>query len=183
MVQYDGLLFISHGRLGLSIFDPNAKKVLSTEQLVPSQLPLESQAVDIALSGSTAILAMDNFTMVKQGKPALRGFVVYDLKSHKVLKELLGLDPGASSIAISGPTVIVGYDGAIWKFDLNSILNGRKKVQPTGMVLTYPLKGAPRGRPVLTENEFFTCFRNSSEEKSAPRQLAPQVWDRATLGL
>jgi hypothetical protein len=183
LVQFDGLLFISHGRLGLSIFDPNAKRVISLEGLVPSQRPLESQAVDIALSGSTALIAMDNFSMVKEGKPALRGFVVYDLKARRVLKEVEGLDPGATSIAISGSTVIVGFDGPIWKFDIKSIVNGGKSVKPARMIYQYPIKGEPRGKPVLDETNLYTCFRTSTETQGGPHAMVPEVWERSVLGL
>jgi hypothetical protein len=69
-------------------------------RLIQSQLPLESMAMGVAVSGDKAFVVLDNYHLVRPpAKVPFRGIVVIDMKTQRVSSELDGLDPGADSIA------------------------------------------------------------------------------------
>lgn len=182
LVYFDGKLFLSHGRLGISVFDVASKSLVKQERLVPGQWPLESQAVDITRVGTKALIAMDNFSLVREGAPPFRGFVVYDLPTMSVDREVPGLDPGATSIVSDGRRAVIGFDGPIWKFDVATILSSAKAA-PMQLVWKYPLQGHPIGKPFMTSRYLFTCFLKAPSRPGEPFKKVPEVLLRKDLKL
>ena len=173
--------YISHGRLGYSVFDIQKNRLIDQRRLIPEQLPLESMAVDISGAGDKAIIAMDNFTLVKQGAPAFRGFVVLDLNTGGVIKKVSGLDPGVESIQVVGDSVIVGFNPPVWKFNLKEILEGFGEVSPVQRVWRFP--GGSHGvkKAYFDEKYMYACFLQSTP--SGWYRKKPTVFSRGELTL
>lgn len=94
--RYGDKVIIAHGRLGVSFFDLKKKRITNQFRLIERQSPMESMATGVVVVGRYAYVSMDNFTLVREGKPAFRGIVVIDMESERVVSELEGMDPGAA---------------------------------------------------------------------------------------
>lgn len=174
-------IFISHGRLGFSVFNIVTHQLVDQHRILMDQLPLESMAVGIAPAGPhLAVLAVDNFSMVSNGKPAFRGFVFVDLPSHEVVGQVAGLDPGVESVNTVGDRVFVGFNPPIWGFSLSAFLNGHSSASaPLWMRWSFPGQGYFFGKPYVDEKYYYGCYFDPSQ---IPHRV-PKVLDRAEYHL
>ncbi len=183
MARYKDKLVIAHGRLGVSLFDINQKKITKQLALIESQRPYESSAMGVTVVDKYALVTMDDYTLVKNGKPAFRGIVVIDLESERVVKELVGLDPGADLVLSDGVSLFVGYGGStIWKYPMK-VLNGTALPSPWVRVFDYGVKGMPIGKAEMDEKYVYTCFLKAPEEKGGAYRKVPLALDRAAIKL
>lgn len=174
-------LIIAQGRLGVSFFDLKNKRLTNQFPLVQTQNPLESMATGVAVAGDFAYVLMDNFSLVENGKPPFRGFVMIDLKTERVVRELDGLDPFATAVMTDGHQLLVSFGGTpIWKYPLTA-LDGSKMPEPTHRVFRFPLKGAPTGRPSMDDKYIYTCFAHEPASPGSAPQYSPLALDRRVL--
>ena len=185
MVAYKKYLFISHGRLGLSVFDTESRALIFHTRLAAKQAGKESMATAIVASGERAYIAMDNFTLSPPNeKSALRGIIVFNMETFKVEAELDGMDPGADALATDGQRLIVSFSGQpIWKYDLNALRSGLEKMpNPLGRIWKYPNHGHPTGSAAMDEENYYTCYYTPAHDGKAAT-LGPKVWKRKDLKL
>lgn len=188
MARYKNKLIIAHGRLGVSFFDLGTKRVSNQFSLVKWQLPLESMATGVTIQGKLAYISMDNFSLVdpRQGKPPFRGIIIVDMESEKVVAELDGMDPGATSINADGASAIVSFGGIpIWVFAIDA-LKGQKIPAPEQRVWKFPLAGNPIGAATLDEKYYYTCFSKAPAhpgENGGWYRKVPLALDRRVLML
>lgn len=168
MALYHGRLFITHGRLGLTIFDLGSRSLVAEIPLARSQLPLESQARDISISGGQGYIAMDSFSMVENGAPAFRGVAVVNLDAQSVEAELPGLDPGAESIQASEGKLWIGFDGPLWTFTTSL----KPVSQP---IYAYPGGGHPIGKGSIEGDAFYSCMIQPSGTGHGHGRLVPRA--------
>lgn len=155
---YQDKLVIAHGRLGVSIFDLKLKRVTLTIPLI-SQGNLESVARGVAVSGQHAFIVLDSYTLVSPTqKPPFRGIVVIDLKTEKVIRQIKDLPPGLDSITADQTSLVLSFYGnPLWKYSIQSVLNA-KNVQPASRVFKFPLQGTPKGKALMDDKYYYTCF-------------------------
>lgn len=155
---YQDKLVIAHGRLGVSIFDLKLKRVTLTIPLI-SQGNLESVARGVAVSGQHAFIVLDSYTLVSPSqKPPFRGIVVIDLKTEKVIRQINDLPPGLDSITADQTSLVLSFYGnPLWKYSIQSVLNA-KNVQPASRVFKFPLQGTPKGKALMDDKYYYTCF-------------------------
>ncbi len=171
-------LFIAHGRIGYSVFNITKRQLVDARPILTDQAPLESMAVGIADIGhDQALLAIDNFSAVENGKPALRGFLVLDLRTHEVTREIDGIDPGAESITALGDRVLVGFNPPVWSFSVENILQGQSA--PLQRVWNFPQGGHFTGKTWMDAETYYGCFIQSGQHG----QPAPLAIDRAQYHL
>lgn len=130
-------LIIAHGRLGISVFDMQTKTIAAMIPLLGWQLPYESMAMGIAISGRTAYIGMDNFHLgsLPSGQPVFHGVITMDLDSMKVTSEMTGLDIGVTDMLVDSKVLIANYGGLpIWKYSLSSIKGGPALPEPVRRV-------------------------------------------------
>lgn len=181
--RFQDKLIIAHGRLGVSFFDLNKKRITNQFRLLTSQLPLESMATAATVQGNYAYVVMDNFSLVANGKPPFRGIVVIDMRNEAVVATLEGMDPGVTSIVSDSRTLLIGLGGmTTWKYSLSTI-GGDVLVEPVLRVWRYGIPGNPLGAPAMDEKYLYTCFYRSSEKPGQPGKRAPIALNRAALML
>jgi hypothetical protein len=178
--RYGDLAVIAHGRLGLSFFNLKTKRIVNQFRLARNQLPLESMATGIAVSGKYAYVVLDNFSLVPQGKPAFRGFVIVDLEKQAVVAALDGMDPGADAVLADGKKVLVSFGGStIWKYDEKELASSRLP-EPEYRLWRYPFPGHPTGLASMDDKYYYTCFLKKPE-KGGNFQAVPLALDRRVL--
>lgn len=187
MVRYKNWLVIAHGRLGVSIFDIETKRILNQIRLVKRQLPWESMATAVTVSGDNAWIVMDNFTLVDPSKgSAFRGLVQLHLPTQSVQREIPGLDPGADAIVNDGKSWIVSYMGRpLWKFSKSELNNKVLSVLPQNQFWSFPEKGHPTGLPTLDDEFYYTCYQvppKSPSDKGMYRRV-PVALNRSQMML
>jgi len=176
-------LIIAHGRLGVSFFNLKTKRLTNQFRLVQNQLPKESMATGVSISGNTAYVVMDNFSLVQNGKPAFRGLVLVDMNSERVLSELDGMDPGADAVVTDGQKAIVSFGGnPVWEYGLPA-LTGRALPEPENRVWRFTPAGNPTGRASLDDKYYYTCFTAAPEKPGGPYRTLPLALNRAQLRL
>jgi hypothetical protein len=176
-------LIVAHGRLGVSFFDLKTRRLTNQFRLVQGQRPLESMATGVSVSDGVAYVALDNFSLVPNGKPAFRGIVKIDMASERVLSELDGMDPGADALVADGTKAIVSFGGnPVWKYSLES-LAGRSLPEPLLRVWKFPRAGNPTGRPALDAKYYYSCFTAAPEKPGGPYKNIPLALDRAAIHL
>ena len=181
--RYGDKVIVAHGRLGVSFFNLKTRRLLNQFRLVQSQLPLESMATGVTVQGKFALVVMDNFSLVSQGKPAFRGIIVIDMESESVVSELDGLDPGADSILGDGKKVIVSFGGIpIWKYLLNS-LSEKSLPEPENRVWHFDVNGHPTGSPSMDEKYYYTCYLKAPLKSGGKYTKVPLALDRRILML
>lgn len=155
---YQNKLVIAHGRLGVSIFDLNLKRVTLTIPLI-SQGSLESVARGVAVSGQHAFIVLDSYTLVSPTQKApFRGIVVIDLKTETVIREIDGLPPGLDSVNADQKSLVLSFYGnPIWTYSIDSVLTA-KNVKPTLRIFKFPLEGTPKGKALMDDKYYYTCF-------------------------
>jgi hypothetical protein len=174
---------IAHGRLGVSFFDLRTRRLTNQFRLVTSQLPLESAATGVSVSGNTAYVVMDNFSLVQNGKPAFRGLILIDVPGERVLSELDGLDPGADAVITDGNRAIVSFGGnPVWKYSLAN-LTGRGLPEPDQRIWRFPRAGNPTGAPALDAKYYYTCFMQAPDKPGQAYKRVPLALNRAQLNL
>lgn len=160
--RYGEKVIIAHGRLGVAFFDLRQNRVTNELPLVPGQSPLESTATGVTVQGRYAYVVMDNFSLVPRGKPAFRGVVVIDMETEKVIAELDGMDPGATSISSDANHLIVSFGGfPVWVYSLQRIhaSSGGRLPQPLKRVWMFPMPGHPTGVATFDSKYYYTCYR------------------------
>ncbi len=179
---YSDKFIISHGRLGVSIFDIPSRKAIQTIRLAQDQTPLESQAMALAVKGDEAFVVMAEFSVVRRGdKKPFSGIIVFDLKSGKVARELGGLPDGVETLDISGEALLVGFGGPVYKFELSQ-LTGQKLPRPKAFVPRTGELGHFTGRGLYDDGNVYTCFTKHIMEPSPRAEKVTRVFDRKVLG-
>jgi hypothetical protein len=180
--RYNDKLIISHGRLGISIFDITSRKAEQTIRLAEEQSPLESQAMALTIKGDEAYIAMAEFSIVRPGdKPPFAGIVVFDLKARKVARELGQLPDGVETVDISSDDLLVGFGGPVYKYALSS-LTGEKLPRAKAFVPRTGEQGHFTGRGFYDEANVYTCFTRHVFEPSPRAEKVSRVFDRKVLG-
>lgn len=158
MALYQNKLVIAHGRLGVSIFDLNLKRVTKTIPLI-SQGSLESMAKGVAVSGQYAFVVLDSYTLVSaHQKVPFRGIVVIDMQTESVVKEIGDLPPGLDSIAADQNSLVLSFYGMpLWRYPITSVLSA-KNAQPAARVFKFPLEGSPKDKAMMDDKYYYTCF-------------------------
>lgn len=184
LAAWGSQLVISHGRLGVSIFDIPRQLVVAEIPLTQQQLPLESMATGVTIQNGIAYVVMDNFHLVPPGRPtAFRGLVLIDIGSKQVLSELPGLDPGADAVTSDSSSLIVSFSGmALWQYELSS-LRGPRLPEPVIRVSDYKVEERPTGKASLDDRFYYTCAWKRDPEGSGFHTRHPLVLDRALLQL
>lgn len=173
MDRYKNKIIVAHGRLGLSIFDINKKRLTRRINVLKDQLPLESVAKDVVVIGKYAYIVVDNFHLVRPPKkPPFRGVLIVDLESERVIRELDGMDPGVTWVNGDSQSLIVSFGGStIWKYDLQSLHSLQNRLpEPIHRLWSYPLKGQPVGKALMDNRYYYTCFRDR-DHKAFPISL------------
>ena len=181
-------LVIAHGRLGYSVFNLKTKS-LETQamfairyNIVNRPAPVESQAVAVApYKGSQVIFLMDNFSR-SDDKPALRGFLLFDLNQHEILKEIPDLDPGAESLLNLKGTLSIGFPGFLVKVPAVDFPDHVNFEEMANRTWSFPAKGTPIGRPTFDEKNIYTCFRKAPEKPGGKYESIPMILNRKVLG-
>jgi hypothetical protein len=184
MVRVGQTIVIAHGRLGLSVFDLNARAVTMRIPLLRAQLPHESMATSLALAGGKLFVLMDNFTLPTPNMPApFRGLVVINPATMAVEKELAGIDPGATDLFADGQFLVISYLGQpLWKYRL-STLNGNRLPRPAGIISDFGQPGHPTGKLHMDETYLHGCFMQLPETAGKPVRLVPRSLARRDLNL
>ena len=179
MALYDGKLYISHGRLGLSVFDIKGRHLSAQMRLLPNQTTMESMATAITIDGATAYVVMDNFSLPTEGKVPFRGIISVDLARTRVLREMPGLDPGASAVVNDGKDMIVSYMGLpLWVYNL-AALTERTVATPSRRVSKLPEPGLAYGRAALDSSYYYTCYvlhLKGERPRWVPRALGRELF-------
>lgn len=159
MARFGKKLILAHGRLGITIFDLEKKKITNQISLLRRQLPLESMATGVAVVGKFAYVVVDSFHLAPpNAKPPFQGVVVVDLESEKVVKEMEGLDPGADGILVEGDRIVVSYMGIpLWKYSSRQFLEKNLPL-PELTISKFPVNGHPTGYAFMDDTYFYTCF-------------------------
>lgn len=175
---YNDQLIVAHGRLGVSFLDLKTKRLVRTLSLAKSQLPLESTANGVTVSGPTAYVVLDSYSVVgPREQPAFQGIVKINMSTESLISELDGLGAGAESIVSDGKVAIVSFYGSpLTKFSLNS-LNSEKLPSPLTRLFKFPIDGYPVGKGSMDEKYYFTCFKKAgtSSFNRVPLVLSRQV--------
>jgi hypothetical protein len=183
MARAGDKLVIAHGRLGVSFFDLKTRRLTNQFRLVQNQLPLESMATGVSVTGNIAYLVLDNFSLVQNGKPAFRGLITIDVASEKVLSQLDGLDPGADSIITDGKKAIVSFGGnPIWKYSL-AALAGKALPEPENRLWRFTPAGNPTGAASLDDKYYYSCYSFAPEKPGGMYRNGPIALNRAQLML
>jgi hypothetical protein len=178
--RYGRKILIAHGRLGVSIFNMDSKRIVNQFRLIRQQAPLESMATGVTVTGNTAYVVLDNFTLVPVGKPPFRGMVTVNMDSETVVSELDGMDPGAESIVSDGSKAIVSFGGLpIWKYDLAGLGGAQQLPAPEYMLFRFPVKGHPTGSAALDAKYYYTCYLK--QPAGGLYSKGPMVLNRAQL--
>lgn len=186
MAQVGSKLFISHGRLGVTVFDLTSRTITQRIPLAQAQAPQESMATGIVADGNQLYVSMDNFTLNNPDeKPAFRGLIAIDAQTGRVTRELEGLDPGTDGLWSDGTMLFVSYYGfPLWKYRLSD-LRGNKLPRPAGVITNFGVKGHPFGIGFMDEKYFHTCFAQFPENPGENNQVLrlPLSLERAPLKL
>tara|TARA_B110001454_G_scaffold219191_1_gene251105 strand:- start:22654 stop:23622 length:969 start_codon:yes stop_codon:yes gene_type:complete len=158
MALYQNKLIVAHGRLGVSIFDLNLKRVTKTVPLI-SQGNLESMAKGVAVVGQYAFVVLDSYTLVSaHQKVPFRGIVVIDMQTETVVREIGDLPPGLDSITADQDSLVLSFYGMpLWRYTVSSVLSA-KKAQPIARVFKFPLEGSPKDKAMMDDKYYYTCF-------------------------
>ena len=177
MVRYGNKLVIAHGRLGVSIFDLTSKTITHEIPFLQSQLPQESMAMGLSVQGSSIYVLMDSFTLNgPYDNPAFRGFIILDMNSEQVSKQLNGLDPGGASLASAGSKMVVSFYGSpIWLFDAN---NMKRFPHPQADIFRFLTPGHPTGSAVMDDKYYYTCFMKAPTQLGGQASYVPLALDR-----
>jgi hypothetical protein len=186
MAEYKNQLVISHGRLGISIFDRDLKKIIFQQKLVQNRLPLESKATGIAVIGDKAYVALDSFTLQEDPhapKKPFQGIVVFDLQSRNVISELDGMEPGSDNLFAYNNRLIVSFYGIpLLKFGVER-LTGTRMPGPQSRISIFPEQGRLLGKPTLDSEYIYTCFQRMPQKPGESIERVPRVWPRKNLRL
>jgi hypothetical protein len=182
--RYGNTLIIAHGRLGLSFFDLKTRRITNQYRLLQEQLPAESMAMGVAVSGKYAYVVMDNFTMAPPGKkPAFRGVIVIDMESEQVIRELDGMDPGVDAAVADKGSLVASFGGMpVWKYNLGD-LNTSTLPGPAAQIWRFPSQGHPVGKPAMDEKYYYTCFLRAPEKPGGSYKAVPVAFSRSELML
>lgn len=184
--QYKNKLVIAHGRLGISFFDMNTKKITRAFPVVLSHRPLESVVNGITVSGKYAFAALDSYSLVSdREKPAFRGIVVIDLETEAVVAELDGMDPGADSIVSDEKVAIVSFYGQpLWKYSVSGLAAASTLPSPLKRFWKFPVEGRQTGKASMDDKYYYTCFSRMPKEGEGSYFIkVPMVLDRKVLML
>jgi hypothetical protein len=180
--RYQDKLVIAHGRLGVSIFNLKTQRLSNQFRVLERQLPMESAALHVAVSGNRAYIVFDNISVSNQ---AFRGIVIVDLDQEKVISELNGMDPGADAVVTDGKSLIVSFWGLpLWKYSLAALDRAQSTIpEPQNRIAQFPVKGHPLGKPFIDDNFYYSCYRIEPEKRGEAIMLGGVALDRKALRL
>lgn len=188
--RYKDKLILAHGRLGVSFFNLQTKRLTNQFRLVQGQLPLESMATGVTIQGHYAYVVMDNFHVTRPEDKIniFRGIIVIDMESESVVAALGGMDPGTDSITSDSKSLIVSFGGIpIWKYridDITKAFRGNKLPEPEYRLWKFPVKGHPIGAASMDENNYYTCYLKAPSyrgENGGFYRKVPMALDRRML--
>lgn len=158
MIRSGNQILISHGRLGVTVFDLATRSITKRVALLQSQMA-ESEAVGLTLAQGKIFVLMDSFTLPSPGNPPVfQGLIVIDPATMTVEKELAGMDPGASEVVAMNDGLLISYLGMpLWKFRYQD-LNGTKLPRPRAVVFSFGMAGHPTGRLLVDDTYIHGCF-------------------------
>jgi hypothetical protein len=184
MARFLNLFVIAHGRLGVSIFDMDKKRLVFQDRLLQSQQPIESQAMDVVVDVDKALILFDNFSLVDPSqKPGFRGIVVLDLKTNTVIMKSDGLPPGADSLAQFGDDLWISFMGyPIGLIRLPDLYNTKGSMAVNVKFPNIKL-GHPMGKGVLLEKDYLTCYLKYSATPGGKSKKVPLVYSRSEIGI
>lgn len=183
--QYKNKMIIAHGRLGVSFFDLDKKRLTNQYRLLREQAPLESMAMGVTIQGKYAFVVMDNFSLTRPPAPApFRGVIIIDMETEKIVSQIPGLDPGGTSAMSDGGSVIVSYGGSTyWKYIIEG--NGQIGVDPVSVRQRFPFRGHPTGISSMDDKYIYTCYLKAPKqgENGGRYYNIPVALDRKELAL
>lgn len=181
---FNNKLIIAHGRLGLTVFDLQRKKVTNVISTALSHRPLESMVNDVTISGHRAYAVVDSYSLVgPREKQPFRGFVVVDLQSERVIAEMDGLDPSDTIVADDKFVLVGSYGLPISKYAISNLQTS--KLPPAiKRVWKFPLEGYQKGKGALDDKYYYTCFARMPKDGEGQFFVKiPMALDRQSLGL
>ncbi len=184
MVMSHGKIYIAHGRLGLAIFDLLQNKVVKMVPLMTSQAPLESMATSVAAAGHDVYISMDSFTLANPDeKPAFRGIIAYNPMEEKITRQMIGLDPGNSSMTADSKYLVVSYMGyPVWKYDRSELVS-EKLPRPVQSISTFKEPGHPTGSAFMDDEYYYTCYMKHNLGPNPSAERVTRAIKRSDLGL
>lgn len=158
MLIYQGKVYLSHGRQGLTVLDATSGEFLKQINPLGDQVPFESQATAIGRIGSNIILIWDNFSLSRPGKKkAFRGFTVYDTLKSEFSIIRGPLDPGNVSLNIDQQKMYVGFSGIFHEYDFRK-LSSRRRLRADKLHYAFPDRAKPYRRSLITESNVIGCW-------------------------
>lgn len=164
-------ILISHGRLGLSIFDIASKKIIKSLRLDEFQAPDESMATNIKVKGDKAYILMDNFTLKPDKRlPAFRGIIVYDLKSERILNKSRMVDAGATGLNITDEFAYVSFRGfqLIVKYRLDDLESSKNATSLRRHFHFLPDNKYFLGNIYITGHRIYGCVKDMESGDKEP---------------
>jgi hypothetical protein len=183
MIRSGNHILISHGRLGVSVFDLETRSLVKRIPLLQSQMG-ESQAVGLTLAHGKLFVLMDSFTLpTPNNPPAFRGLIVLDPATLKVERELAGIDPGASEVIAVNDGLLISFLGMpLWKFRTQD-LQGTKLPRPRAITFSFGLPGHPTGRLLVDDTYIHGCFMKLPDAPGGRVRNITRSLSRADLKL
>jgi hypothetical protein len=184
MSRFLNLLVIAHGRLGVSVFDMDKKRLVFQDRLLQSQLPIESQAMDVTVVSDMALILFDSFSLVDPSKKQpFRGIIAMDMKTNTVVMKADGLAVGADSLALAGDDLWISFMG--YPIGLIKLPDLFKTQSTAGVNIKFPNinLGHPRGKGVLLEKDYLTCYLKYSTVPGGKSRKVPLVYPRSEIGI
>ena len=173
-------LLIAHGTLGVSVFDLIEQALVSTLDVNRGER-LKGMAVDVDFdaAGKVAYVLVDNY-QINPIKPSqeFRGILLYDLQNLRLVKRLLGLDPGATSFSIERDQMLISFGGMpFWKLQL-PLGDQDQLADSAQLVWDFGREGHSIGHFASDAEYVWTCHRESSRSP-----VLPALYTRDQLGL
>jgi hypothetical protein len=185
--KYGNTLIIAHGRLGVSFFDLEAKRITNQYRVLGFQFPLESMVTSVAIQGNLAYLGVDSFTLVPDGNPdPFEGVLVINMDTQQVVTQLGGMSAAAQSVLVDDQDLLVQFTGQVmWRFDRSSI-QGTKTPDPVKRIWVWPVDGHPAhgSFPTMDSKYIYTCYAfapSSPSDNNGFYRFHPLALNRAQL--
>jgi hypothetical protein len=167
---------ISHSVLGISIVDLTNGKF---KTLI--SMPTASSAQDIdTLNKDTAVIAVDN-----DDEGTFRGIYLMDTNNFSITKQIKIDNAFSSSIRVlNNNRLMLGFFNAIWKFDLNKVVQSSSEPTPERRAWKFPglFMVDLQGKVFYGDKYFYGCFKTMDENTNA-REIKPLVFSMEELYL
>jgi hypothetical protein len=175
-VLQKGRAIISHSVMGLTVMD------LKTGQFLKLiKMPTISSAQDITLlNDQEALVAVDN-----DAEATFRGIYVLNLATLQVTKQIKVDNAFSSSIRVlPGNRLMLNFFNAIWKFELDKVLNATSEPKPIRRAWVFPglYLVDMVGKVQFDEKNIYACFRTMNKE-TGEREVKPLAFALEPLKL